>query len=135
MMMKRVALALMLMCVPHTASAQASSASGSLSAQYASSCAPTTCVTLGMGNMSGVGVQVTGTWVGTLSFLASVDGVQPYVAVSMTPFASSTTATTATANGAWSASVVAQFVQVRFTARTSGTAVVRMRAVPLVAKG
>lgn len=76
--------------------------------------------------MSKVGVGVTGTFVGTLSFQGSFDGTN-FVPLSVTPFASGTAVSTTTATGNWEVAVQNYMViRVKFTARTSGTAIVTM---------
>lgn len=77
------------------------------------------------GGMSYVGISLTGSWVGTVRFFGSVDGVN-FIPVSVTPFASGTAVTSATANGNWFLPV-GNFVVIKavFT-RTSGTVTVKM---------
>ncbi len=77
------------------------------------------------GGQSKVGVGITGTWVGTVSFFASTDGVN-FKPVAMTPFASGTAVSTTTANGSWESAVLNYVAfKVVFT-RTSGSATVAM---------
>ena len=72
-----------------------------------------------------VGIGVTGTWAGTLSFYGSTDGIN-FFALSVTPFASGTNVSTATANGNWFVNAQnLMVVKVEFT-RTSGSATVIM---------
>lgn len=81
------------------------------------------------GGMSKVGINLAGTWVGTVKFFGSTDGTN-FVPLSMTPFASGTTVQSATANGNWEISVQSLSlvaVKVTFT-RTSGTVLVTMGA-------
>jgi hypothetical protein len=86
------------------------------------------CVILNVTNAGAVGVQITGTWVGTVSFLGSVDRVN-YSAVNCTPPNSTTAATTTTANGTWTCGIAGLGqVEIAFTAYTSGTAVVTVQA-------
>ena len=75
-------------------------------------------------------VRVSGTFVGTLTFGASIDGTN-YDAAGMTPIAGGATVTTATAPGAWvpvpSIKLYgARYFRLRMTAYTSGTAVVEI---------
>lgn len=71
-----------------------------------------------------VTVQIQGTFVGTVSFLASLDG-SIYTATSCTPVNSTTTTTTATTAGIWSCPMVAvNFLETQMSAYTSGTAIV-----------
>ena len=74
----------------------------------------------------GVGVQVTGTFSGTLQFEMSIDGTN-FVAVQATAVNTGTVATTTTATGIFRYDVVgALVVRVRATAFTSGSAVVTL---------
>ena len=74
-----------------------------------------------------VGLQLTGTWVGTVSFEASLDGAT-FVAFNMVPSNSATAASSATGNGCWSANCGGYWrVRARMSAYTSGTAVAFLR--------
>lgn len=76
---------------------------------------------------STVGIGLTGTWVGTASFYGSFDGVT-FSALTVTPFASGTTVSSATANGNWYVNVQNYMVvKVVFT-RTSGSLSVTVAA-------
>lgn len=78
----------------------------------------------------GVGVQLTGTFSGTLQFEMTIDGTT-FVAVQATSVTTGTVATTATATGVFFYNVVgAQSVRVTSTAWTSGTAVVTIAGLP-----
>jgi hypothetical protein len=71
--------------------------------------------------LAGVALQLLGTWTGTVSFEATVDG-NTWVAFNMVPAASATAASSATANGAWSANCAGfEAVRARFSTATSGT--------------
>jgi hypothetical protein len=92
--------------------------------------------TPGVGNTVGVdahtygvaGVQVTGTWTGTLTFEGTVDGTN-YVAMAATPGVGGSTVSTTTANGLWRCNIAGlQAVQVRGSAAMTGTAVVTLNA-------
>lgn len=75
-------------------------------------------------------VQLTGTFVGTVSFEGTVDGTN-WVAINMTPPNSATAASSATAAGVWVGSASAlRAVRARMSAYTSGTAVVSVRVSP-----
>lgn len=71
-------------------------------------------------------LQVTGTWVGTLTFQGSNDNAT-WVSVSLMSVGGTTTAatTTTTGNGMWAGPVNYKFFRVRMTAFTSGTAAAR----------
>ena len=72
-----------------------------------------------------VGLQVGGTWSGTLTFNVSLDGTTWFSVLSLNPIAGGTAVTSTTANGAWTATAFPagmRFFQVVATAWTSGTA-------------
>jgi len=84
---------------------------------------------VGLGSSMDVAVQITGTLSATITFEVTVDGTT-WVAAAMTPAAGGSTVTSATAVGAWSASVggYAGF-RARCSAFTSATTcVVTVRA-------
>ncbi len=84
-------------------------------------------VLLFVGALSRCGIGVTGTWVGTLKFYGSYDGVT-FSQIGATPFASGTDVSSTTANGSWFVNVGNYLVvKVVFT-RTSGSAVVKLVA-------
>lgn len=76
----------------------------------------------------GVAVQLTGTCTGcTANFEGSVDGTN-YVSLAMQALGGSTAVTSASAAGAWTASVPGvQRVRVRLSAYTSGSFIVTLR--------
>lgn len=85
-------------------------------------------VTLNCVGQSNVGIGITGTWVGTVSFFGSFDGVNFNVPLAATPFPSGTAVSTTTGNGNWfSSGLNLAAVQAVFT-RTSGTATVVLAA-------
>lgn len=87
-------------------------------------CPGTGCVVLQVDGQGSLGVQVTGTFVGTLQFEQSIDGVT-YVSLAMVPNTLGATVTSTTAIGFWTAPIAgARWVRVRFSAYTSGTATV-----------
>lgn len=78
----------------------------------------------------GVAVQIRGTWVGTLAFEMSYDGINWSVAVGFnTETYAGTFDLTTTANGTWTFILTngAAYLRVRSTAWTSGTATVTLR--------
>lgn len=78
----------------------------------------------------GVGMQVTGTFSGTLQFEMTIDGTN-FVPVQTTNITNLAVATTTTATGVFFYNVVgAQSVRVASTAWTSGTAVVTLVGLP-----
>lgn len=71
----------------------------------------------------GAAVQLTGTWVGTVTFQATIDGTN-WVSILATDIATGSTATTATANSIYKFDVVGlRSVRANCTAYTSGTIV------------
>jgi len=75
-----------------------------------------------------VGVQVTGTWTGTLQFELSADGAT-WVAAGAAAVATGTLATTTTANGLWRIEAGGMAgVRVTATAAITGTAVVTLNS-------
>lgn len=78
----------------------------------------------GSGKGTTVGVQITGTWTGTIAFQGSIDGVT-WVAVSMTPIPTAAAVTSTSANGTWTGTFSGLvFFQAISTAWTTGTATV-----------
>lgn len=78
----------------------------------------------------GVGVQVTGTFSGTLTLQMTIDGTN-WVAIQSTDVTTGTVSTTATATGIRFFNVVgAQSVRVTATAWTSGSAVCTVVGLP-----
>jgi hypothetical protein len=85
----------------------------------------TGCITVITTGSGSIGIQVEGTWSGTLTGYASVGGV---VFETQGFFGGNTTTTS---NGLWTTSIAGfQLVQIAFTAYTSGTAVVSIRVAP-----
>ena len=84
-------------------------------------------VTIGlMPDTATVGLVVTGTWTGTLTFYASVDGTTFVATNGFTPDAYAKTAST-TSNGSWlfpCGGIVS--LQIKATAQMTGTAVINM---------
>lgn len=88
---------------------------------------PTGCVDQDVSSQGSVGIQITGTWVGTITFYGSVDN-STFVALNLIPLASSTATSTATSNGVWNGSIAGlSTVRIKFSAYTSGTATVVFR--------
>ncbi len=86
----------------------------------------TGCAVLSVSGLSRMWVQVTGTFVGTLSFETTVDGTT-WVAVSGIPTNGTTPVTTVTTAGVWTSTAGVRF-RVRMSAYTSGTALVTVQA-------
>lgn len=85
-------------------------------------------VTIGVLGLGSFGLQASGTWVGTLSFEASIDGLT-FSALSAVPTNSTTSVTSTTGNGLWLASAAGlRLIRVRVSAYTSGTAMVELQA-------
>ena len=85
-------------------------------------------LTMYVGGQSYVGVRLAGTWVATITFEASTDGLN-FNTVTVTPFATGTGVQTATATGNWWFAV-ANYVafRVRISAYTSGSVQVYLSA-------
>lgn len=82
---------------------------------------------MGVANKGAIGLQLTGTWTGTVTFEATIDGLT-WVALNMVPSNSATPASTATANGAFSANVAGYTtVRARFSTATSGSVTVTLQ--------
>lgn len=81
------------------------------------------CAVFGSIDRASTGIQIQGTFVGTLQFEQTIDNVN-WVSWSVTPFDSATAVTSATGVGLWTGSVTNFKVRVRFSAYTSGSAVV-----------
>lgn len=85
-------------------------------------------VRLGLAGMGGVAIQIQGTFTGTITFEATVQG-QAFAPFRVVPSDSSTAVTTATAPGLWTGSTVGYLVvRARMSAFTSGQATVLMQA-------
>lgn len=126
----RVACLLLLLAVATRAHAQQNVSA----ALTSTTCPGSGCVTLGVSGVGGVGVQITGTFTATVQFEGSVDGVT-YAAMNMTPIASTSAVTSATAGGIWSGGVGGlSVVRVRVSAYTSGTVTVRIQNAPVSAR-
>lgn len=77
-------------------------------------------ITHSVRGLAGVALQLFGTWVGTVTFEATIDG-NVWVAFNMVPSNSATPASTATANGCFSANCGGyEAVRARFSTATSG---------------
>lgn len=85
-------------------------------------------VDLSCAGYGGLGIRLSGTFVGTVTFQGSVDGRQ-YDTLTVLTFDGSTTATTATSTGQWLGTCSGlTVVRVTMTAYTSGTAVAYLLA-------
>ena len=86
-------------------------------------------ITMARTNGQGVACQVTGTWTGTITFEATVEG-STWVAFNMTPSNSGTDASTTTGNGTWSKRNDGYTAfRGRFSTATSGTPTITWRSV------
>jgi len=119
--------ALLVLATVATAQAQSQSVRAGLTS---ATCPGSGCLVLSVSGVGGVAVQVTGTFVGTLSFEGSIDGVN-YVPLGLLPIASTSAVTSTTATGLWSGGVGGMaVVRVRMSAYTSGTATVSIQNAP-----
>ena len=86
-------------------------------------------VSLGLSGDGAVGIELTGTWTGTVTFEGSVGG-SVWVTVQAVVLATSVSVSTATANGTWVASVAGLgMIRVRASAAMTGTVTVKLLAV------
>lgn len=77
--------------------------------------------------LGALGLQLTGTWTGTVTFEATIDGAN-WVALNMVPSNSATAASTTTGNGAWSANVAGyRMARARWSTPTSGAPVATLQ--------
>lgn len=85
-------------------------------------------LTIGVRSLAGVALQLTGTFVGTVTFQATVDG-NTWVSFNMVPAASATAASSSTGTGAWSANCAGyEAIRANVTAYTSGTIYATLQA-------
>lgn len=81
------------------------------------------------------GIQVTGTWTGTLTVEGTVDGTN-FATLAATPAAGGAAVTTTTANGLWRCNIAGmQSVRLRGSAAMTGSAVVTIIAAPFGSGG
>ncbi len=82
----------------------------------------------GLEGKNTAGIQITGTWTGTLAFEGTADSTNWFV-VNAVPFAGSTPTTTTTANGQWQSDISGLVgFRVRCSVTGTSTAVVNIRA-------
>lgn len=84
--------------------------------------------------LGSLGIEAAGTWTGTIQVecAASRSGSGAFVALTLTPRNSATTATSFTGNGQWSASILGcQRVQARATNTMTGSASITLVGVPM----
>lgn len=124
-MIKRLTLAVLGVLLAVSAFAQSPSISGPLTA---TSCpAVAGCLTLSVQGLGAIGVQVSGTYVGTIAFESTVNNTT-YTALALSPTAAGATATGTTSTGAWTGAIGGvSIVRVRMSAYTSGTATVTIQ--------
>lgn len=109
--------------------AQSNAIAGNLNAATTTCLVSNSCLILSVAqNDGGATIKLSGTWSATVQFEATADplSVLPtaasWVALSATPSNSATTATSATANGAWQVNISGyQRIRIRISAFTSGT--------------
>lgn len=123
---------MLLMAISASAQIASSRIAGGISSTV---CPGSGCLAFPVSGFGGVGIQVAGTFTGTISFEGTVDDAT-WVAINMTPPNSTTAVTTATAVGAWTgpAGGLSQ-VRARFSAYTSGTANITMVSAATTARG
>ena len=99
-------------------------------------CPGSGCTDVNAVNSGSIAIQITGTWVGTITFKSTVDN-STYTDLRVVSAADTTSAgvTTTTANGTWQGTITGfSKVRIVFTAFTSGTAVVSTRMMNTAAK-
>lgn len=114
--MKRIIIALALVFLSGVAQAQAISTT---------TCPGAGCIDINTSGQGSIGIQITGTWVGTVTFQSSLgtSSSSTFTSLIVFPSNSTTGVTTTTGNGIWTAAVAGiNQVRVVFTAYTSGTA-------------
>lgn len=85
------------------------------------------CVDYAVGGQGSIGIQITGTWMGTITFQGSLNNSN-FVSLLVVPSNSAAAVSTTTANGVWSTAIAGyNTVRVVFTTYTSGTATVTRR--------
>lgn len=78
-------------------------------------------IALNVRGLGAVALQLTGTWVATVSFEATLDG-RTWVALNMVPTNSATAVSSATTTGVWISNIGGlEAVRARVSAYTSGT--------------
>src|SRR3990167_9648376 len=101
-------------------------------------CPGTGCVVVSVRGQGSIGIQITdGTpvWVGTIQFEQTIDGIT-WTTLAAFPNGSGTTVTSATDVGYWTASVAGGgFVRIRFSAYTSGIAIITTLTAPASLSG
>lgn len=88
------------------------------------------CQDINTAGQGSIGIQITGTWVGTITFQSSLGqtSASTFTSLLVTPSNSTTAVTTTTANGLWTTPIAGiNQVRVVFTAYTSGTANILFR--------
>ncbi len=116
-MKKLVQVILLIILFPCLASAQIST----------TTCPGAGCIDFNVGGNGSVGIQITGTWSGTITFQASVNNTT-FTAINVIPATSPTAVSTTTGNGLWSASIGGlSTVRAVFTSYVSGSANVAFR--------
>lgn len=116
--MKKLLLCAALLLVSSLASAQTTKVLS------ATTCPGTGCLQIEVGGAGTSGIQISDTFSGTLQFEQTINGSN-WVAWSVTPIAGGASVTSATSTGIWVGNVVGvRYVRVRFSAFTSGAALV-----------
>lgn len=93
------------------------------------------CVDYNVSAQASVGIQITGTWSGTITFQSSVDNSN-FTSLLVAPSNSVTAVSTTTANGLWQGGVPGiRTIRVVFTSWVSGTATINVRLSTLALKG
>lgn len=125
--MKKILLAVAFMALSAIYASAQTTVSGNITAN-GSTCTPSTCVSLVPQPQANIGtatIQITGTFVATIEFEASLDQSGTFVAVEAAPIGGGASVTSTPSAGIWQVSMAGiQSLQVRASAYTSGTAAV-----------
>ncbi len=116
-----VGLACALVLTPMPVSAQVSQKT----LTTATTCPGVGCFVIDVSGRGSVGIQVTGTFSGTLQFEQTIDGTN-YTTWPVTLIGAVSTVTSTTGTGVWTGPVTTRYVRVRFSAYVSGSAVVSL---------
>lgn len=119
--MRKLILLLSLLFIPSLVNAQ------SLTNDTCVTFTDTGCASFRVAGQGSIGIQITGTWSGTITFQGSIDNTN-FVTLQVIPSTSATPVTTTTGNGVWTASIAGlTSVRARMTSFSDGTAVVTFR--------
>lgn len=93
------------------------------------------CRSINIAGLGSIGIQITGTWVGTITFKGSLGttSTSTFDDLLVLPLDSTTQVNTVTSNGTWTAPIAGlNQIRIQFTSYTSGIATISYRAVTSV---